>query len=1061
MSIKLFINRPILATVISLGIIVCGLIAAFNLPIEQYPKIAPPSIIVAASYPGASAETMEKTIAAQFENKLNGISDVIYMSSNSNPGTTTIRLTFEVGTNLSFAVNEVLNRVQATMPLLPGIVQRLGVRVERISPDKLLIINFYNDGSGNFDRYFLSNYLLRTLLNDLKLDLGVGKTDFLGNSYAVRVWLDINKMSVLRVSPDEIAAAIREQNNEYVVGRSNAAPASLSNILYLKPNYANTQVENHNLPTYNIMGGHMFSDAKSFENIIIRQESGNYLRLKDVARIELGGFNYNTIVQSTFRDKNKPDGIDQKEMFSLEVFSVPNGNQLALKKSVQKIIEKDAKNFPTGIKYYTTFDASQFVSASIGNILDTMRDAFILVGLIILLFLQSWRASIVALITIPVSIIGAFACLYLFGYSINTLTLFGLILAIGIVVDDAIVVIENIERLKIKYPNLKIKQIVELAVREVFGAVIAICLVLSVVFLPVMGLGGLSGVLYKQFAVVVACTVLISAITALTFTPAISSLLLKSHTRVNRFGLMFDRYLERVTNFYVAMAAKIIDWGKYSIITIIAAILSVIWVFYLIPLSFIPNEDMGYFLVSITLPSSSSLEQTRQISAKIATDIMQKQAIEEVTQQIGYDTQTPGGRNPNTATLTVRLKNWKYRTDKVDSADSLVKYVNKLNKKYRNVVINAFNQPPIKGLSTSVNTEFYLEGRAISDIKAFAIAANELDERLMKHKEIKRSKHILNTDVDQILIKPDVDKAKFYQVNINDIYSTIQAVYSNRNVNFAYIMQGLVWVILQADYKYRIGINNMANIYVKNLNGVMIPINSLVNISYYKAPQVVERFNGYLATKVTVEPKRGYTSGDIIKVIKLEMQNLPKGYDFEWFGSSYQQQQSQKTSILAFVFSFIMIYLVLCALYEMWRLPFVVLMGIPFALFGSGLMLLLRQQPNDLYFQISLLALLGLSAKNIILLIEFALQHFNAGHSARDSALYALKLRFRPIVMTSATFIMGAMPLIFASGAGANAEHSVGTGIVGGVLGSTFIATIFVPAYFVLIMHNFKRKSRD
>jgi multidrug efflux pump len=1039
MYLKIFINRPILAAVVSLVIMLCGLAAAFNAPVEQYPPISPPTIVISAQYPGASAETIERTIAAQLENKLNGISQVIYMASSSNgSGSATIRLTFEVGTNLNYSVNEVLNRVQSAMPLLPNIVQRLGVIVKLSSPDQLMTLDFYNDGDGKFDQYFLSNYLQRTVFNDLGRDLGVGQVNMFGMPYAMRVWLNLDKMNNLNVSANDIALAIQDQNNEYAIGRSGGTPNSDASL------------------TYNVMGSHMMMTPSQFGNIIVRAQNNQIVRIKDVARVELAGSNYNTIIQSIFRDKTKPSGLDQKEVTILQVFMMSNGNQLQTKKSVQKILDKDVKSFPVGLKYHTAFDATAFVEASIKNVVTSLMEAFILVGLVILLFLQNWRASLLALITIPVSIIGSFACLYLLGYSVNTLTLFALILAIGIVVDDAIVVIENVERLKKQYPDLNIKQIVELSVHEVYSAVIAIGLVLSVVFLPVMMLGGLSGILYRQFAITIACTVVISAVTALTLTPAISCLLLKRHLTVGRVGLLINKTMDSVTNFYLKMATKIIDWGKYSILTVIMVIASVIWIFNFIPLGFIPNEDQGYFLASVTTQASSSLEQTKAATEKIANDIMLNKAVDEVTQVVGYDFLQAGGVSTNASTLVVRLKNWKDRKLKSDEVDSVIKYTNSLNTQYKNVKINAFNQPPIRGLSTTSNVEFYLEGKVQNDLKAFAAMADDVDKKLMQHKEVKKAYHLLDIDIDQILIEPDVDRAKFYKVDINNIYSTLQAVYSNRNINFAYIMQGLVWVVLQADYRFRVGVNNIANIYVKNRDGVLIPVNSLVKVKYFKSPQIVERFNGYLATKEIVEPNPGYTSGDIIKVIAYEMQHIPKGYGFDWFGISYQQQQSQKTSTLAFIFSFLMIYLVLCALYEMWRLPWVVVLGMPFALCGSGIMLLLRQQPNDLYFQISLLALLGLSAKNIILLIEFALQHFNAGHSARDSALYALSLRFRPIIMTSITFIMGALPLIFATGAGANAMHSVGTGIVGGMLGSVILGTLFVPAYFVLIMQNYK-----
>lgn len=1040
MKLKFFIHRPIFASVIALIIMLCGIAAMFNLPLEEYPNISPPSIVVQASYPGASAETAEKTIAAQFENKLNGVSGVIYMASNSTgSGSVSVRLTFAVGTNLNYAVNEVLNRVHAAMPLLPEIVQRLGVTVRRSSPDFLMTIDFFNNGSGNFDQYFLSNYINRTINNDMALVPGVGSVNIYAETYAMRVWLNVNNMNSLNVSPNDIAQAINDQSHEYVVGRT------VTN----DPNRSST---------FNLLGGEMYSTPEQFSNIIVRESGTQIVRVKDVARVELGGYSYNWIPNALFYQDGR---LENKQVVVAQIFMDPEANQLEVKQKVMERLKQDAKNFPHGVSYHIGFDATQFVTASINNVTYALFEAFALVALILFLFLHDYRTSLIALITIPVSVLGAFAFLYILGYSINTLTLFALILAIGIVVDDAIVVVENIERIKRTNPNLPIKQVVEMALHEVFGAVIAIALVLSVVFFPVMALSGLSGVLYRQFAVTIASTVIISAITALTFTPAISALLLNHQDNLGKFAKRFDAAIHRLTNSYLYLSQRIIAWGKYVIISIIVVLLSLVLMFKIIPLSFIPNEDQGYYLISVNLPTSSSLSQTEELSQKISADIMKNPAVLEVLQIVGVDFLSGAGANNYASSLIVRLKTWDKRMKPHQDVDSLIAYTNGLNGKYKNATIRAFNRPPIPGLSTTGGVEFYLEARSNGDINELAKTADLLDKLLSKHKEIEKAYHILDTNVEQVSVIPDVDKVKFYKANVLDVYNTLQSVYSNYNVNFAYLMQGLIWVILQADANFRMGINNISNVYVKSTKGNLIPVNSLVKISYFKSPQVIERFNDYVATKEIVSPKKGYSSGDIMKIIETEMQNLPIGYNYDWFGVSYQQKMAQHNSIQAFIFSLLMIYLVLCALYEMWRLPLVVLLGIPFALFGSGLMLLLRGQPNDLYFQISLMALLGLSAKNIILLIEFANVRLQQGHTPIDSAIYALKIRFRPILMTSVTFIMGALPLVFAKGAGANAEHSVGTGIIGGMLGSVILGTLFTPAYFVWIMKNYRRKKED
>ncbi len=1037
MKYHLFIRRPILSCVIAMIIVLLGIAAVFNLPVEQYPNISPPSISISTQYPGASAETIERSISAQIENQLNGVSNLLYMSSNSSgAGGAQIRLTFEVGTDLNYAVNDVLNRVHAAMPLLPSIVQKLGVIVRKSSPDMLLSLRFFSSNP-SLDTQYMNNYLQRTVYNDLSIVPGVGQISLNGaRNYAIRIWLDINKMNALNIAPADVSAVIQDQNQQYTVGQSAATANSVQ---------------------LNISGSDMYTTPEQFGNIVIRTQGTQIIRVKDVARVELGAQSYNTVVISTF--KNVAGKVENRNVLNMQIFMDPSANQLEVKQLVLDRLATDVKSFPTGLEYYVAFDATQFVSNSIDNVLKAMRDASILVALVILLFLHNWRASLIALITIPVSIVGSFACLYMLGYSINTLTLFATILAIGIVVDDAIVVVENIERIKVQHPDHDLRMVIELAMREVFSAIVAISLVLSVVFLPVLALSGLSGVLYKQFAVTIACSVILSAICAIVLTPALSGLLLKKRVEDGKFSRKFNQLFDAFSRFYIRIAGKIIDIGKYSLGFLLVALIATFYIFKLVPTSFMPNEDQGYFFAGLNLPITASLDATKKQTMEILADVVKMPGVKETTSIVGIDKLGGGGPRTSATTLQVMLNNWSDRTSPKQSVDALVAAVNKLNSKYKDVKIKAYNQPPIRGLSTTGGVEFYLEDRANGDSSKLQSVANQLNTALMKHPEVKLSYSLLNTNVEQIVVDLDVDRAKYYDVAVANTYNTLQAVYSTSNVNFAYLMQGLVWVIMQADYPFRNDLNRLSNIYVKNNNNIMVPIENVVKVRSVSEADIIERFNDYLATKITVMPNNGYTSGDVMKIIQQEMTKLPNGYGYDWFGTSFQQVQSQLTTVLVLSFSIIMIYLLLCALYEMWRLPLVVLMGVPFALFGAGVMLLIRGQSNDLYFQISLLTLLGLSAKNIILLIEFALVHMQNGHSAKDSALHALKLRLRPIVMTSITFIMGAIPLVLASGAGANAEHSVGSGIIGGMLGSMLLATLVVPSFFVLVMKNYKFKG--
>jgi hydrophobe/amphiphile efflux-1 (HAE1) family protein len=635
------------------------------MPLAQYPNITPPTIRIFASYPGASAETIERTVAAQLEAQLNGVPNVLYMSSSSTSNGTSITLTFEVGTDLNYAINEVLNRVHAATPLLPAIVQKLGINVQRSSTNFLLALYFYNDGSGSFDAYYMGNYLNRTIVNDLKLVKGVGRVGFYANTYAMRVWMNINAMNSLNVTANDIANAIREQSNEYIIGKSNSMPIE-SAIL-----------------TFSIAGSSMYTTAKQFENIIIRADKTKIIRLKDIAKVELGRNDYSVTPYASFLKDGQPLN---KEVAFMQVMMDPSGNQFEVRKLVMKTLKKASANFPSGLKYYVVFDGTQFVSTSINNVKNALIEAFILVGIVIFIFLQNIRASLIALITVPISIIGSFALLYLFGFSINTLSLFAMILAIGIVVDDAIIVVENIERIKEKSGAINIKPIVEAAMQEVFGAVIAIALVLSVVFLPVMFLPGLSGGLYRQFAVTIACTVVISAVTALTTTPAISALLLKRKIKHSKFTIKFYKIFDKISDGYLFLTSKLIDWGKWGLLTLVVTVLLVVFIFRLIPSSFIPNEDQGFIIGTINLPTSSSLQDTKKVSQGIAEKILKQKGVDQVAEVVGIDF-FGGGENSYAATIFASLKNWDLRKSKLEDVDHVVGFVNSLNGFYNNPCI--------------------------------------------------------------------------------------------------------------------------------------------------------------------------------------------------------------------------------------------------------------------------------------------------------------------------------------------------------------------------------------
>ena len=1038
----LFIKRPVLSIVISVLILICGIVSLYNLPVNQFPNLAPPAIRISATFPGANAETSAKVVASQIENQMNGVSGLTYMGTNTNSsGATNIVLTFDIGTDLNYTINDVLNRLYSAMPLLPSIVQKLGVSARVTSPDMLLLATFYSDPY--IDPKYVSNYLARTVKNDLLLLPDVGSISVFGSgSYAMRIWLNPNKMERFGITVNDIELAIKDQNVENFVGRSNGTPEYFDN----------------KLKVINITGNTMFTNKDEFANIVLKNNGIQILRLKDVARVELGANDYSTLAKINFRD-GESNHFKSYPCTVMQIFLTPGANEIQAQKRILDRLNEDSKRFPAGLKYNIFIDNSRFVKASVNNVKDTLIMAFFCVALVILIFLRNWKASLIAVFTIPISIIGSLSFLYIIGFSLNTLSLFGLILATGIVVDDSIVVIENIERLKHENKNLPLSQIISMALKELYSAVFAIVLVLSVVFIPAMALKGLYGVILRQFAFTIACSVIISGICAVTFTPAIYWLVMKNskNTQSHRTSSLLDWIIKK----YVYIAKWLIFHKKITLLIWLGIILLTILLFKLTPLGFIPNEDQGLIFASMNLPSSNSLEQTSSKLNSFISDVTKNPAVVSVISVAGFDFLDTGNLKTYAASFFISLKDWSQRKSKKFNSDNIVTQLNVNAQKNKGVLLKAFNQPPIRGMNVTGGFEFILEDRLNGDPSQLKNTADKLISNLKKYKQITTAFQTLDTNNPQTAIIPDVNRALLYGVNLKNLYSTIQTIYSNNNVNFAYNMQDLIWVIMQADYNYRKDINNLRNIYIRGNNNNLVPINAVVDVVQKRGPNVLQKFNGYLGSKITVIPSPGKTLGEMLVIVEKELAKIDSSYSFDYIGTSYQLKHNQSSSALGLIFSIIMVYLVLCALYEMWRLPLVVLMGFPIALFGAFVVLLISMQPNDLYFQISLLALLGLSAKNIILLVEFALQHFNAGNDIVDSAIYALKVRFRPILMTSFVFIVGTMPLVFANGAGANAQHSVGYGIIGGVLGSVIFATLLTPAFFVLVMNNYKKNTSD
>ena len=1022
--IKFFITRPIFAGVLSIIIVLAGLASALQLPVAQYPEIAPPTVTITANYPGASADTLSKTVAAPIEEQLSGVEDLLYFNSVADSsGTLTITATFEVGTNIDQATFNVSNRVNIATPRLPEEVRRNGLIVQKISSD-FLLVSFLTSKNPAHDRLFMSNYATLNILDEIKRIQGVGSAQiFGGQDYAMRVWLRPDRMAQLGVTTSDIAAAIQTQNAQYAAGKIGQDPA---------PN--DQQI------IYTVTAKGRLLEPEQFGNIIIRADGPNgILYLKDVARIELGAQNYN--VRSAL---NGQPGV------ALGVFLQTGANALETAKSIKLKMEELKQRFPAGMEYSIPYDTSEFVKATIEEVFKTLGEALILVVLVVFLFLQSWRATLIPIIAVPISLIGTFAGLYLLGFTINLLTLFAMILAIGIVVDDAIVVLENVERL-MRDEKLKPLEAAIKSMQQVSSAVIAIVMVLCAVFIPVAFMGGIAGALYRQFAVTVAIAVVISGVVALTLTPALCAILLKNTHKENAFFSAFNQGFQKITNFYtrvvdITLRHKIIGALVFGLIIALCAVL-----LNRVPGSLVPQEDQGYVITLIIMPDGATLNRTEKTTETIRQAIAPDPAVQFEFAIVGLDF-IGGGNKTSAATMFVRLKDWKERTT---TADDISGKLGGIGMGQPDGFAFAVNPPPIRGLGSSAGFEMYVQSRNSSDPQKLAAVLNNFVGVMRANPTLTGINTFFRPTVPQLYIEVDEAKALSLGVPIADIYAALQSTMGQLYVNDFNKSGRIYRVQLQAEPQYRSKPEDIGKIFVRarptnlNPNGAMIPLSSLSKVSRVIGAEQLERYNGLLSAKVLGSGAPGVSSGDAIKQVeKLAKENLPDGYQIAWTGQAYQEKQTGSAAVFAFGFAMIMVFLILAAQFETWALPLAVIMAVPFALAGALLAVLVRGMPNDIYFQIGLITLIGLAAKNAILIVEFASQKMEEGKPAMQAAIEAAQLRFRPIVMTSMAFVLGILPLLFATGAGAAARRSMGTGVFGGMILATFVATIFIPLFF-------------
>ena len=1023
---KFFIDRPVFSTVLSLLITLGGLLSIFALPVAQFPEIVPPSIQISANYPGASAEVVASSVAGPIEQQLSGAKNLIYFNSQcSNDGGLKINVYFEIGTDQDLAAVEVQNRLAIAQPRLPQEVTRSGVTVTKTSTNLLCVVAIKSNDP-QYDEVYLSNYATINVVDALKRVQGAGDVIVYGaKDYAMRLWVNPDRLTARGLTVNDVATAVREQNATFAAGRIGQRPSG-------------NEVE----LTIPVLTKGRLENPEDYENIIIRANAdGSMVRLKDVARVELGSLSYDLF------------GRLDSTPTTLVLFYLQTGaNAINTAKGIESAMHSLSASFPEGVTYEIPYDTTKFIEVSIEAVVHTLLEAVVLVLLVVFIFLQSWRATLIPLLAVPVAIIGTFAGMLALGFSINTLTLFGMVLAIGIVVDDAIVVVENVERI-MHDEKLPVREATIKAMNEVTGPVIAIVLVLSAVFLPVAFLGGLTGKLYQQFAVTIAVSVAISGLVALTLSPALCRILLKpAHGPKFIAFRIFNSLFDRLTNAYSAVVKRIIRFGIISM-AIFGALLFSTW--HLIkntPTGFIPDEDQGYVICAVILPDGASIERTDRVVKQVESWFGKQPAVKNTIALGGLDIFGGGVNATNAATLFIPLKPWDDRKDPALGVRALIRGAWQEFGGLKDALIITVNPPSISGLGQRSGFEFQLQAKGTGDIAALGAVSDAFVAKLRQRPEISGINATLRIATPQFFIDLDRNRAKAMGVPINEIFSAMQAYLGSLYVN-DFDKFGRVWrVQLQAEPEFRKTPDDIGRIFVRSQSGEMIPLAGLINVQLRTGPNLVSKFNGFPSVQITGSPTPGYSTGDAMNILKeVAATDLPSGYGYDWSGQSYQEIKAGNQAPIVMAFGLLVVFLVLAAQYEAWALPVAVLLAVPLGIFGAFAAVNIRGIENDLFFQIGLLTLIGLAAKNAILIVEFCVVLRKQGKTLSEAAVEAARLRFRPILMTSLAFILGVVPLVISKGAGAAGRHSIGTGVLGGMLAATILAVFFVPLFYVIV----------
>ena len=1032
MKVSFFIDRPVFSAVISILIVIVGIIGLTMLPIDQYPQITPPVVKISASYPGASALTVSQAVATPIEQELNGTPGMLYMESNSsNSGGFSATVTFDISADPDLAAVEIQNRIKLAESRLPAEVIQNGILVEKQAASQLLTLCLTSTDP-KFDEIYLSNFATLNVLDLIRRIPGVGRVSNIGSRYyAMQIWVQPDKLANFGLTVADLQNALKDQNRESAAGVLGQQPVQGLDV------------------TIPITTQGRLSTVSQFEEIVVRANAdGSIIRLRDVARISLEAQSYNT-----------ESAINKENAAVLAIYMLPGANAMEVAKSVKEAMEEISKNFPEGMSYEIPFDMTTYISESIHEVYKTLFEALILVIIVVYLSLQSWRATVIPLVAVPISLIGTFGFMLIFGFSLNILTLLGLVLAIGIVVDDAIVVVENVERI-MEEEKLSPYQATKKAMEGLTGAIIATSLVLAAVFVPVSFLGGITGQLYRQFTVTIVVSVLLSTVVALTLSPVMCSLILKPEDPNKKKNIVFRRINEWLAignHKYVGLIKHIVKHPRRVLSTFGMVLIAILLIHRIIPTSFLPIEDQGYFKIELELPEGATLERTRIVTERAVEYLMKNPAVEYVQSVAGSSPRV--GTSQARSELTVILKPWEERDSQ--TIDNIMAQVKKDMSQYPECKVYLSTPPVIPGLGSSGGFEMQLEARGDATFENLVQATDTLMYYASKRKELSGLSSALQADIPQLYFDVDHDKVKFSGVPLADVFSTMKAYTGSVYVNDFNMFNRIYRVYIQAEAPYREHKENINLFFVRGTDNAMIPLTSLGTTSYTTGPGSIKRFNMFNSSVILGEAADGYSSGQAMEIIEqIAREHLPENIGVEWSGLSFQEKQAggQTGMVLALVFMFV--FLFLAALYESWMVPVAVLLSLPVAALGAYLGVWGCGLENDVYFQIGLVMLVGLAAKNAILIVEFAKEQVDKGVDVVQAALHASQLRFRPILMTSLAFILGMLPMVIASGPGSASRQAIGTGVFFGMIFAVTVGILLVPFFFVLI-YKMKAKMKQ